>query len=206
MKQQRKASMSTFYDNLFDKEIYFIRHPKTVVGHSICYGASDIDVADDVLEQTAEKVLSKLDGFSPDSCYSSPLVRCTKLAKKLFPKHEIVLNDAIREVSFGDWEGVPWEEIPTELQKKWGENVLNFKEHGGENFTDLKKRIVPFWEQILHNDEEKIAVVAHAGVIVALLSHLLEADPAKVFRLEITFGSVVRIRVKAGNYFKIKIL
>ncbi len=197
--------MSTFYDNVFDKEICFIRHPKTVVGYSICYGASDIDVADDVLEQTAQEVLSKLDGFAPNGCYSSPLMRCHKLAKRLFPQQEITLEDTIREVNFGEWEGLSWDKIPTDLQKKWGNDIEHFKGHGGENFIELRKRIVPFWEHILHNDEEKIVVVAHAGVIVALLSHLLQADPTKVFMLDITFGSVVRIRVKDRNFFKIKI-
>lgn len=198
--------MSTFYDNIFDKEILFIRHPKTVVGHSICYGASDVEVADDILEETAREVLIKLGNFTPENCYSSPLVRCQKLAKRLFPKHTIITNDAIREVSFGEWEGCAWEDIPVASQKRWGEDVLNFKEHNGENFVDLQARVVPFWKELLKNDEEKTVVVAHAGVIVALLSHLLEADPSKVFMFDITFGSVVRIRIKGGNYFKIKIL
>lgn len=198
--------MSTFYDNIFDKEIFFIRHPKTVMGNSFCYGASDVAVAEDVMQETAEQVKNKLGNFVPQSCYSSPLVRCHKLAETLFPNKEIELEDAIREVSFGNWEGLAWEDIPETAQKSWGEDVLNFKEHDGENFIDLKARVVPFWERILHNDEEKIAVVAHAGVIVALLSHLLQADPSKIFMLDITFGTVVRIRIKAKNFFKIKIL
>lgn len=198
--------MSTFYDNIFDKEIFFIRHPKTVVGNSICYGASDVAVNEEVMQETAEKVRRKLKDFVPEACYSSPLVRCKNLAKELFPTNEIILKDAIREVSFGNWEGLTWEEIPLAAQKRWGEDVLNFKEHEGENFIDLKARVVPFWKNILHNDEEKIAVVAHAGVIVALLSHLLQADPSKIFMLDITFGTVVRIRIKAKNFFKIKIL
>ncbi len=197
--------MSTFFDEVFDKEICFIRHPKTVVGYSICYGASDIDVADDVLEETAQKVITKLDGFVPNGCYSSPLVRCRKLAEKVFPNQNIQFDDAIREVNFGNWEGLTWDKIPTELQKEWGNDIENFKKHGGENFMELRERVVPFWEELLQNNEEKIAVVAHAGVIVALLSHLLQAAPSKVFMLDITFGSVVRIRIKNGNFFKIKI-
>ncbi len=197
--------MSTFYDNLFDKEFYFIRHPKTVVGHSICYGASDIDVEDEVLESTAQKVSNKLEGFDPEVCYSSPLIRCQKLANRLFPKHSILIENAIKEVDFGRWEGLTWEEIPEELQIKWGNDVLNFKEHGGENFLDLQNRVVPFWKQILCSNYERVAVVAHAGVIVALLSHLLDADPSKVFMFDIDFGSAVTIKVKKGNYFKIKI-
>lgn len=198
--------MSTFYDDIFDKEIFFIRHPKTVVGNSICYGASDVAVDEKVMKVTAENVRKKLGDFIPKGCYSSPLVRCKTLAEALFADKEIILEDALREVDFGAWEGLTWEEIPVAAQKRWGEDVLNFKEHGGENFIDLKARIVPFWERILHNEEEKIAVVAHAGVIVALLSHLLQADPSKVFMLDITFGTVVRIRIKAKNFFKIKIL
>ncbi|PVX51880.1 alpha-ribazole phosphatase [Balneicella halophila] len=198
--------MSTFYDNIFDKEIFLIRHPKTVAGNSYCYGASDVAVDDKILEETAKKVKAKLEGLKADICYSSPLIRAHSLAKCLFPEQEIVLEDKIREVDFGDWEGVSWEEIPIDAQKRWGDDVLNFKEHGGENFNDLKARVVPFWEEILHNDKEKTVVVAHAGVIVATLSHLLQANPSKVFMLDISFGSVVRIQIKGGTYFKIKIL
>lgn len=197
--------MSTFYDNVFEKEICLIRHPKTVAGYNFCYGASDVDVADEVLQETIDRVAMKIEDFLPEKCYSSPLIRCQKLARGLFPNHEIELIEAIREVSFGEWEGVPWENIPVESQKHWGNDVLNFKEHKGENFRDLQERVVPFWKELLEEDTSRIAVVAHAGVIVALLSYLLEADPAKVFMLDIDFGSVVRIRIKGGCFFKIKI-
>lgn len=198
--------MGTFFDNIFDKEIYLIRHPKTVVGHSICYGASDIPVATEVMEATAQEISEKLEGFNPDYCYSSPLIRCRTLAERLFEDKKIILKDEIREVSFGNWEGMPWGEIPVEAQKRWGEDVLNFKEHQGENFSDLQNRVIPFWKELMADDTIKSAVVAHAGVIVALLSHLLQADPAKVFMLDITFGSIVRIRVKGNAFFKIKML
>ncbi len=197
--------MSTFYDDIFEKEICLIRHPKTLAGQMFCYGASDVDVADDVLAETIERVAGKLADFSPEECFSSPLIRCQKLAKGLFPNHKITLIDSIREINFGCWEGVAWQEIPVEAQKRWGNDVLNFKEHKGENFKDLQQRVVPFWEELLESKASKIAVVAHSGVIVALLSYLFEADPSKVFMLDITFGSVVRIKIKGGCYFKIQI-
>lgn len=198
--------MSSFFDENYEKDIYLIRHPETVVGHKICYGATDHGVDSSVLEKTALGVEEKLNGIDIETYYSSPLVRCRGLADRLFGQENITIIDNLREVSFGDWEGLTWGEIPREMQMEWTVDPLNFKGHNGENFLDLKARIIPFWNELLKNNEKHIAVVAHAGVIVGILSHLMDTDPAKVFMIDLPFGSVVRVRVKSKDYFKIRIM
>lgn len=188
------------------REFYWIRHPKTEVGYTVCYGNTDYKVASEVLDRTADSVIERLNGFSPEVCYSSPLVRSKSLAEAVFPNKEIVTDNLIKEVHFGEWEGIPWGDIPIDDQKKWSQDILNFKEHGGENFRDLQTRVIPFWKKLLSSEYQKVVVVAHAGVIVALLSYLLEADPTKVFRLDIEFGGIVRIRVKGEDFIKIKMM
>lgn len=193
-------------DNDTMREFYWIRHPKTEVGYTVCYGNTDYKVTEDVLKSTTESVLERLNGFIPEVCYSSPLVRSKSLAEAVFPQNKIITNDLIKEVHFGEWEGIPWEQIPINAQKRWSGDILNFKEHKGENFRDLQQRVIPFWKELLESKYNKVAVVAHAGVIVALLAYLLEADPTKVFRFDIDFGGIIRIRVKGENFIKIKML
>lgn len=199
--------MSKFViDESKTREFYWIRHPKTEVGYSVCYGNTDYKVNANILQETADTVQKKLNGLVPEICYSSPLIRARALAEELFPEHNIQTDSLIKEVHFGEWEGVSWDKISVSAQKRWSEDILNFNEHGGENFKDLQQRVVPFWQKLLGTTHEKVAIVAHAGVIVALLSHLLDADPTKVFRFDIDFGEVVRIRVRGENFIKIKIL
>ncbi len=187
------------------KKIYFIRHPKTVVGQSVCYGITDYDVAADVMHETATKVSAKLADINFDCCYSSPLQRCTKLAKRLFPDKDITLSKSISEINFGSWEALAWEDIPFEELDQWGKDLVNYKKHGGESLTDVQKRLLPFWENLIALNASNIAVVAHKGVIVTLLSHILEANPIRMFMLDIDFGSIVEITVKGNNFFSIKI-
>lgn len=192
-------------DNKNSKKIYFIRHPKTVVGSSVCYGVTDYEVAEDVMEATLNQLKEKIRDINFDLYYSSPLSRCKLLAEGLFVNKDIRIDDSIRELNFGSWESLSWDEISIEELKKWGQNLIHYKEHGGECLSDLQQRLLPFWENILAADANNIAIVTHKGVIATLLAHILEANPAKTFMLDLDFGSIVAITVKGKDFFKLQL-
>jgi alpha-ribazole phosphatase len=77
----------------------------------------------------------------------------------------------------------PWNEISQEYQEEWGKDFINCKVHGGEIFFDVQERIIHFWEQVTPANDKEILVVTHAGLLRALLSHLLDASPRKILPL-----------------------
>lgn len=191
--------------NLY-KNIYLVRHPKTEAPDGVCYGNSDVLPGDDLLLETTEKVKRKLNGITIDACYSSPLLRCRLLAEQLAGAKDVTINELLREIDFASWEMKPWNEIPAEHQKEWGDDFINCKIHGGENFFDVQKRVVEFWKQIIKTTNKEIIVVSHAGLLRALLAYLLDASPQKIFAIEIDYGDVIQLKWSNNSYYKVKFL
>ncbi len=188
------------------KNIYLVRHPKTEAPDGVCYGISDVLPGENSLEEATQKVMAKLSGIDLDACYSSPLSRCCLLAERLVGAKKVNTNGLLREIDFASWEMKPWSEIPKEQQKEWGDDFINCKIHGGENFFDVQKRIVKFWDQLTQTTNKEILVVSHAGLLRALLAHLLDASPRKIFAIEIDYGDVILIKWSNKSYYKIKFL
>lgn len=188
------------------KSIYLFRHPETETPKGTCYGNSDVLPNESQLQEAVLKINQAIQNTTPDIVYSSPLSRCTRLAKKLAKAENIVTEELLREIDFGRWEMQPWEQIPKNEREAWGKDYINNKVHGGENFFDVQKRVVSFWEKVIRTDYKTIFVVAHAGLFRALLAYLLEASPAKIFSVDIDYGDAIRIQWDNETYYKIKFL
>jgi alpha-ribazole phosphatase len=100
-----------------DEFLCLVRHTRTAMSEGICYGQTDIDVADTFCSEYPA-VVSQLAGIEFDLIYSSPLKRCLRLAE-LF-SNDILPDSRLLEVNFGDWEGVRWDDIfGSPDGKKW---------------------------------------------------------------------------------------
>jgi len=86
-------------------EVYLIRHTTPDISKEICYGQSDIELANTFHEE-AEVILKGLPE-TLDRIYSSPLKRCLQLASLISHK-EIEEVPQLQEMNFGDWELKPW--------------------------------------------------------------------------------------------------
>ncbi|MFV0522803.1 MAG: alpha-ribazole phosphatase [Mangrovibacterium sp.] len=188
------------------KNIYLVRHPKVKVPDGICYGISDISLCAQDLTEAAIKVKSKLKNTVINACYSSPLSRCFLLAEKLVDSHLITKDELLREIDFAAWEMMPWNKIPDKEQQAWGKDFINNKIHGGENFIDVQKRVVRFWEQLTPQLHKETLLVTHAGVIRALLAYLLDASTQKIFAIEVDYADVIQIKWFNENYYKVRFL
>lgn len=176
-------------------EIILIRHTSVAVGRGICYGRSDVDVAD-TFESEAKRVLEKLpENIDEYEVISSPLKRCYLLAEKI--KSEIQTDDRIVELSFGDWEMKQWDDVPREAINNWSSNLSQFKSPDGESFEELKHRIIPAFEGYFSEPGNKI-IVAHGGVIRTIVSHLLGTPIDNIFKIRIDYGGVSKIEITNG--------
>jgi alpha-ribazole phosphatase len=186
------------------QEIYLIRHTTPSIEKGICYGQSDLDVMPTFEEEWKEiyKILPQL-----DKIYSSPLLRCKKLAEKLTLENmPIHFDNRLLEMNFGEWEMKKWNEIDNELLNNWMENFTHNLVPAGESYDLVKKRVIDFWEDLLENKEEKIGIVTHFGVIQSVLSILFETPPQKTFRFDLDYGAIIRIKKTGNEHYKIKFL
>lgn len=108
-----------------------------------------------------------------DSVYSSDLTRATQTSRILFPATAFTISPALRELSFGVFEGLTHEEC---MQKhrpaytSWIDSPESVTPPSGESLASLRERVTTFIRGVFSNDEgQKIALVTHGGLIKMLL-------------------------------------
>ena len=177
------------------KRIYLIRHGQ-VVGHETfpIFGHTDVELTDvgiTQMKQVAEKLrLIELDGI-----YSSDLKRASMGARCIAAHHTVPIHllQELREMHFGNWEGMTLSEIrtgfPEELERRQ-EDIVQYRAPGnGESVAVLSDRVMKAFENILSMHENgNIAIVAHGAVNRVILSHALGLDLSRMFHIQQDYG------------------
>jgi alpha-ribazole phosphatase len=176
-------------------DIYLIRHTKTDTLKGLCYGQSDVALAESFAEEV-QQLQQKLPGLKSNSLvFSSPLTRCVHLAERL---SDSVTTDArLLELDFGDWENRRFDDIDVDILQQWTDNFVDATPPNGESFIDLYQRAGSFWQDVVHGmhpASEQIFIITHAGVIRALLAYILKLPLANAFSLRVDVGSVHKLQ------------
>lgn len=161
--------------------LYLIRHPQPAVAPGICYGSTDLGLAED-----PAPIAAALREFLPPDAllFSSPLTRCRLLAEAL---HPAPLFDArIREIDFGDWEMQPWDALDRAALDAWAADPFGFEPPGGEAVAALRARVADFLAT-LPSAAADVVLVAHAGVIKVCAAEL--AGERDWFGLRFDYGA-----------------
>jgi len=184
------------------KKVYIIRHTTPAVPPGTCYGISDLDLIDSWQDEASS--ISDLITDMPDQIYSSPLRRCTQLAS--FLSDRVITTDSLIEMNFGKWEMQNWSRLPDHETAPFYADYVNTPPPEGESFAMLKDRVVGFWNSIIGYSEQNIGIVTHAGVIRAILSHLLDLPLKNSFSIELSYSSVILCTQTAKNLYNIRFL
>lgn len=139
-----------------------------------------------------------------DKIYSSPLPRALKLAKLFSVKKasEVLVEEALKEMNFGIFEGKAYQEIMKEMNReweKWCSDYINYRIPEGESFLDFHQRVIKFIDKLVKGGgENTYLLVTHGGVIRSSIVHLLSLDIEQAWHFKITPASVVEIEYKDG--------
>jgi broad specificity phosphatase PhoE len=166
--------------------VYFIRHAATDMAGTFC-GHSDPDVNHLGATQIVDLV-SSLSTKHIAMVYSSDLKRAQATASAIAKEKGIPceLHPALREIYFGQWEGLTWEEIERadpDYAGQWLANFPDLPAPSGEDFRAFESRVLKEVTQLLQeNNHRPIAVVSHAGVLRIVLKHLFgySAEDARI--------------------------
>ena len=178
-------------------EIYLIRHTKVNCENNVCYGQSDLDLADSYQDEL-NALRQKLNWNNNENVafFSSPLKRCKILAKNL-AYQPVTIDNRIMEINFGEWELKKWDEINSAHYNRWCTDFVYTACPSGESFLDLYTRSKNFFEEIIsyQNNFDMIAIITHAGVIKSILSQVLEMKIEKAFSIRIDYGGISKIKL-----------
>lgn len=179
-------------------EIYLIRHTTPDIEKGICYGQSDLSLHTNYAKEF-NLIKSKIPIREPLKVISSPLKRCTLLAKQ-FSDH-IFLDARLKELNFGDWEMKPWNAIPENEINPWMTDFVNVVVPNGESYTQLALRVKTCFDDILVSEGHKnLIIVSHAGPIRAFLATLLNVDLKDSFNIKINYGDIFYLKKKQDTF------
>jgi probable phosphoglycerate mutase len=188
--------------------LYFIRHGETDWNaEGRLQGQTEIPLNARGRRQAAGLAASIMSGrlegvdrarFADLPIYSSPMERARQTldilmealgARASAPQ----LDDRLKEIGFGRWEGRTWREIVQAEPDSAAErerNKWNFVPPGGESYADVERRVLQ-WHQALEGDA---ILVAHGGIARVLLRALARLSPERAAKVDIWQGKLLEIR------------
>ena len=178
-------------------KIYLIRHGETDsnLGHKF-QGQMDLPLNGTGLEQ-ARQMARYMADKRIDVIYCSSMLRACMTAAELALSKNMPYKplDLLREISFGDWEGLEYGEI----NRRWPKEMDAFLYHpeewvppNGETFAAALQRCRLAFERIFaeQGHDKNIAIVSHGGIIRLQLCLTLGIPLNNLWRLSVYNVSV----------------
>lgn len=131
--------------------------------------------------------------------YTSPLERSVETAEAVAGSRglPVRMSGALHEVHYGDWTGRTFDNIRADpLWAEFNARRGTTRIPGGELITEVQDRVMSEMERLrLNHPAESIALVTHADVIRAALTHLLDMPVDQLLRLAVEPASVSAVVV-----------
>lgn len=174
-------------------EVYLIRHTQPVVEKGLIYGRTDVPLADSFSIEK-DNILKQLpEAF--DIVYSSPSLRCTRLAQTISAQY--LKDESLYELNFGEWEGQSWDTINRQESETWMNDFVNLSPPKGETMKEMESRVMNFWNRLLKQPFQNAAIVTHGGVIRILLAHHRSIELKDSFTIPVAMGEVFKLPVSS---------
>ncbi|MFN7064814.1 MAG: histidine phosphatase family protein [Aquificaceae bacterium] len=157
-----------------EKLLYLLRHAQSEYNEKgIFQGRLNSDLTPLGFVQarlSAQEILDK----GIQMIYSSPQKRAYKTALTIADVLglEVIVDERIREMSFGIYEGKPfWDLMEKEgnLLRAWLSNPLKYPLPTQENMEEFRKRVESFLEDVIQCPYQNILIVAHGGTLHAMV-------------------------------------
>jgi alpha-ribazole phosphatase len=183
------------------KQILLIRHATTNLAGKLC-GHLD-PVLNELGRAQALSLVHSLSQVRIERIYSSDLLRSVQTAEPLARAREMAVSktQALREISFGAWEGLRWADLQARNGLALGaiESSEACPPHG-ESIDAFRSRVTHALSEIAFDCCGPAAVVTHLGVIRTALMLLADIDPASDALLRIDYCSVFEFLVTSGTW------
>ena len=185
------------------RQILLVRHGETDGASSIRYfGSTDVDLSEEGrahMRQLAHQLASR----RVDLWLASNLRRSWRSAAIVSRGARVRIEPELREIHFGQWEGLTQEEIAARdpvLFQDWQAGRDGFEFPGGEARAAFRARVGRVLERLLAGQARFVAGVLHKGVIREVARQLTgEAIP----RTEPALGELVMLtRVADGPWLR----
>jgi broad specificity phosphatase PhoE len=126
---------------------------------------------------------------------TSPLRRARETAAAFGPDVPVDVDDRWTELDYGEFEGIPHNEIPTETWRRWRSDT-SYAPPGGESLAALGVRVRQACELLAGEPGDgDVAVISHVSPIKAAIAWALGVDDAIAWRMFLDQASISRLAI-----------
>jgi len=145
---------------------------------------------------------------------SSPLLRCRQTVELALPGAEVVVEDDLAEIGYGDWEGQPLKRLAREPLWRVVQqhpSAVTFPGAGGESMAGMSARAVTAVRALddrvtaEHGPDALWLACSHGDVIKAIAADALGLHLDLFQRVVVDPGSVTAIRYTPGRPFLVRL-
>ena len=176
--------------------LLMMRHGRVDTGPGRCFlGQTDLPL-DDAGKAQAGAWQPELSGISLSGVCVSPLGRARQTAALCCPKLPPAVDDRLKEIDLGDWDGCPFKDIQNRYPDSFfrrGEDIYRFRPPAGESFEDLYHRAAPFFEALekkMPSASDHVLIITHAGVIRTMYCRWAGIPMEELFSFRPAYGSL----------------
>lgn len=167
-------------------KIYLTRHSKTVWNEEKrLQGRKDSPLT--IQGQDNALALKKhIQDMTFDYIYSSPILRAYHTAHLIFEKQDIIQDDRLMEMNFGDYEGCLISSLKDSkiYYQLWHQPELFTKIPNGESYDEVIARAESFLDDLKkHHEDDVIMVVTHGMFFIVLLATMLGLEKKDFIQL-----------------------
>jgi broad specificity phosphatase PhoE len=175
--------------------IVLIRHGETGMAGRFC-GHSDPDLNASG-EREAIRVAEEASRLGIERIYSSDLCRASQTAAAIVQRTGIEVDylAGLREIYFGQWEGLAWHQIEARFPDEAGRWLREFpwrSAPGGETYAAFTARVETEITGLLREAADMtMAVVTHRGVMRHALTEFFGFTEAEAWTKTATYGATI---------------
>lgn len=151
-------------------EIWAWRHPRARAAAGRCIGRTDLALAPRKAKRLAHRIrgTARRHGL-PREVSVSPLRRALDVGRWLKRwGWKLHVDERLRELDFGAWDGRPWSEIAHREVDAWQADLLHHAPGGGEPLAALAARVWAFVAGSTGHPGAPRLLVSHGGWLNAL--------------------------------------
>lgn len=185
-------------------KLILVRHALTVDNQkSRLSGHIDSSISEEGKEQI-DKITNYLKDFDIDKIYTTTSSRTKDTVKKLseLKSIEIIEKESLKEISFGDFEGLTFDEIKDKYPKEFQDMIekgYEYKYPNGESLIDSYNRVCIELDNIIsNNDDRTILICSHGGTIRNIITYLISKSYKYHWNFKIDNGSVTILEIQDG--------
>jgi alpha-ribazole phosphatase len=167
--------------------LYMVRHGQTAASRENRFSGSSDPPLTAAGEAMAEAFARAYASLTWDAIYSSPMLRTRQTADALgrLTGVHVTLEDGLKEIGYGEWEGLKQEDVKArwpEAFKYWADDVASRGTPGGETAFHVAARAMPVVEAIRYRHQGgNVLLVSHKATLRVITCALLGLD-VRLFR------------------------